>query len=338
MPSFFFARARDLHRPSRTPKKSPPLSAHSHHPKNLHRSPTTLITPPHTRQADFGDTVLAVSGPAWDPASSPALAWGEGDTWTGTVAVPVTEGGAAAPPTTEFKLVLAKADGSLVWEEGPNRALALPAGVVGKVVVAEAAWGAPGAVSVAVVAEEEEGAEAEADPAPVVKAAAVVAAAAPAAVDEAAVVVVEEEEEEQAPEPAPAPAAAVVAEEVAAATPSPPPPPTTPATPSAEPTPLARTILTAATGAATLGFTAVLASALAVDVTEVAAVSALAGLGAAAVGSTDPTTAAKLKAAAGAGAAAAGGLAAGVEGVLRSAGLKSFKEQAVAEEEGETED
>lgn len=287
-------------------------------------------------QADFGDALLAVAAPAWDPSTAPALTWSEGDVWSGTLAAPAGSG------PVEFKLVVARADGGFEWEAGPNRSLAVPE-TAGAVVIAEAAWGAPeettvvvseaaaledaaAAVVVSEAAKEEEEVEppaavaaavavkevVEAPPAPALEATAVPM---PAAAAVAAPVVVEEgatEEVEEAPPSSPLPS-----------------------------TPLAQTVLNLAMGAtatvATVGLTAVLASALAVDVGEVAAVSALAAAGAAAVGSRDPETAAKLKSAAKASASAVGGFADGAEGLLRAAGLKSFKEQAEDEKKKQEE-
>ena len=320
--------ARERERP-RMPQPTVEKACREKRPPHLH------LSPPLSLQADFGDTLLAVSAPAWDPASSPALTWGPGDEWMGAVAVPK-----AGSAPVEFKLVLAKADGSLVWEDGPNRLVDVPA--VEAPVCVTAAWGAPGATVVEVEEEAEE--EADAPTPPVLEATGVSfapAAAAAAMVDRVvaavapprpAPAVVEEEEEEAA-------AVVVVEEEVAAAAVAVAvavaPAVAEEAAPVTTPTPLAQTVLNLAAGATAVGFGALVASALAVDVGEVAAVSALAAAGAAAMGSRDPETAAKLKSVASAGASAAGGFAAGAESLLRAAGLKSFKEQEAEAAEAE---
>ena len=53
----------------------------------------------------------------WDPAAAPALEWGEGDTWTGSLALP--------PGQHAFKLVVVRRDGSVHWEAGADRGLLL---------------------------------------------------------------------------------------------------------------------------------------------------------------------------------------------------------------------
>jgi len=57
---------------------------------------------------------------SWDAAAAAQLEWSEGDCWEGLLALP--------PGEHTCKLVVVRQDGSVVWEEGADRALAIPEG------------------------------------------------------------------------------------------------------------------------------------------------------------------------------------------------------------------
>jgi hypothetical protein len=73
-----------------------------------------------TKHVRFGQTLRVVGSlpelGAWDPAKAPELTWGDGDVWTGAVALPP---GAEA----SYKFVVYRADGSAEaeWEDGDDR-------------------------------------------------------------------------------------------------------------------------------------------------------------------------------------------------------------------------
>jgi hypothetical protein len=72
------------------------------------------------KQLRFGQTLRVVGSlpelGGWDPSRAPELTWGDGDVWTGAVALPP---GAEA----SYKFVVFRADGSAEaeWEEGDDR-------------------------------------------------------------------------------------------------------------------------------------------------------------------------------------------------------------------------
>eukprot|EP00879_Flechtneria_rotunda_P021051 GHRR01022177.1.p1 GENE.GHRR01022177.1~~GHRR01022177.1.p1 ORF type:complete len:249 (+),score=82.46 GHRR01022177.1:163-909(+) len=74
-------------------------------------------------RVNFGDTLKVIGSSnelgAWDVATAPGMTWGEGDVWW--LVVPVAEG------DHEFKVIVQKANGEVVWEDGDNRKLSVAA-------------------------------------------------------------------------------------------------------------------------------------------------------------------------------------------------------------------
>jgi len=71
------------------------------------------------KKAEYGDELRIVTAPSWDLGAATPMAWGADHLWSAEL-----EGGwLPESQELEFKLVLARADGSVEWEQGPNRVL-----------------------------------------------------------------------------------------------------------------------------------------------------------------------------------------------------------------------
>jgi hypothetical protein len=303
------------------------------------------------KKAEYGDELRIVTAPSWDLGAATPMAWGADHLWSAEL-----EGGwLPESQELEFKLVLARADGSVEWEQGPNRVLRAAAAAAPSRSPLRVSWGVAEALGPPV----RSGGEGEGEEAAAPGASAASPAPEPAAVASSGGAVLEAmgqfvksvssplspspspsspaweeeeaEEEEASAEEAEAPAAAaaaLVAE-------------SEPATGKAA----ARTgSVQGAAAAAALGVGgALLATALAVDLADaallgVAAAAVAAATGSSAGGGSNPAAAAASRAARAALEAP--------ERLLRAAGMKSFAEReaeaaaaaAAREETGEDEE
>lgn len=298
-----------------------------HHPPLPHTH-THHHYPPPLFQTEFGEELKVVTAPSWDLPGIP-MAWNDDHLWSAELpgTSPADGEGEGEEPPLEFKLVLTRPDGSVVWEEGPNKV------IDGRAPAASAlrvSWGFAEVEPVCEVVEEGAAAAApgasSASPAP--EPAAVVAPSSDAgeavlnAMSQFAKSVSppsssssakesEEEDEEEKEVEAEAPVAAALAAIESE---------TEPETAEAKTSSGSSSVQSAAAAAALGVGGALLATALAVDLTDAALLGAAAAAIAAATGSGSSP------AAAAAGKAARAALEA-PEKLLRSAGLKSFVER-----------
>ena len=289
----------------------------------MHHHPT--YAPPPLFQTEFGEELKVVTAPSWDLPGIP-MAWNDDHLWSAELpgTSPADGEGEGEEPPLEFKLVLTRPDGSVVWEEGPNKV------IDGRAPAASAlrvSWGFAEVEPVCEVVEEGAAAAApgasSASPAP--EPAAVVApssdageavlnamsqfakSVSPPSSSSSAKESEEEEKEVEAEAPVAAALAAIESE-------------TEPETAEAKTSSGSSSVQSAAAAAALGVGGALLATALAVDLTDAALLGAAAAAIAAATGSGSSP------AAAAAGKAARAALEA-PEKLLRSAGLKSFVER-----------
>uniref|UniRef100_A0A383VR34 CBM20 domain-containing protein n=1 Tax=Tetradesmus obliquus TaxID=3088 RepID=A0A383VR34_TETOB len=86
---------------------------------------------------DFGDCMKVIGSSAelgaWDAAAAPLMVWGEGDIWS--LVLPFSAG------EHEFKVVVQKSGGELLWEGGDNRKVVVPEDApAGSMLVAECSF------------------------------------------------------------------------------------------------------------------------------------------------------------------------------------------------------
>ena len=85
------------------------------------------------KQTEFGEELKIVTGPSWDLRAAAPMSWNDDHLWSAELDTVAAFAATAAetpssppqqqPLPLEFKLVLTRPDGSVEWEGGPNRVL-----------------------------------------------------------------------------------------------------------------------------------------------------------------------------------------------------------------------